>query len=133
MRKTILVSAAFATLISGYTLVAAGAASAADRTASCAEIVQISKKFNSDIDALNGDDPQYTAKLKTVYKGTSASFTDVAAKADDGELKHTISTAADQMNRLSSESDEVFLKTPQDKNSEFMQALLKLDNACPTS
>ncbi|WP_107657147.1 hypothetical protein [Nocardia suismassiliense] len=132
MRKTILASAAFATLISGYTLGTAGTASAADRAASCAEVVQIATKFNNDIDALNGDDPQYTAKLKKVYKGTSASFTDVAAKADDVELKRTLSTAAGQMDRLSSESDEVFLKTPQDKNSEFMQALAKVDSACPT-
>ncbi|MFG1791232.1 hypothetical protein [Nocardia sp. NPDC049149] len=131
MRKAILASVAFATMIGGYPLVIAAPANAVSDADSCVEVGKISNKFNDDIDALNGEDPEYRAKLKGVYKGTSASFAAVASKADDGELKGTIGNAADQMDRVSSEPDDVFIKTPQDKNSDLMKALTKLDNACP--
>lgn len=135
-RAVVRISALAASVAVGLTchfLLTAGTASAVDDKTSCAEVLRISEKLNNDVDSLSEDDPGYMANAKKVFKSASISFADVAAKADDGELKNTIGKAADKMNWISSTSDKEFIAAAQDDNSDYNKAVNKLDTSCPAS
>ncbi|MEU7144315.1 hypothetical protein ABZ942_33065 [Nocardia sp. NPDC046473] len=131
MRKTILASVVLATVMGGYTLMTAGTATAMDKAASCAAVVDVTTKFNDQMGALDKSDPNFEGNRKGVIDNFSDRLTGVAATTDDSELKSTITRAAEKSRQLGTVSNDEYNKIVQDKNSDFVTAATELNNACP--
>lgn len=131
MRKTILASVVLATMMSGYTLMTTGTATAMDKTASCAQVVDFTTKFNDQMGTLDHKDPNFESNRKGVLDNFGDRLDGVAATTDDGELKSTISRTAESSKKLGTVSNDDYNKIVQDKNSDFVKAATDLNNLCP--